>query len=129
MNFSNITIAPQAIPWLVWCLLAPVLAARITTMPNDTQRTDRRPVVVLAKFFVVGVVAALPSMIGRHAATFGEVLLLALPSVGGAAAAYGLAQVMPNGVPRSVRAALAVFVALVGTVATWFALFLEPSRL
>lgn len=126
MNFSNLTISPQALPWLAWCLLAPALAAYITTTPGAARTIGHTPMLVLGAFFLAGVVAGLPTLTGRS--SFAQILSLALPSVAGAATAYLLARVVPEGIDRIVHGALAFLLALAATVGVWLAIFLNALR-
>ena len=128
MNFSNPTIPPPALPWLAWCLLAPVVAAYITSTPGGDRIPGYHPVLVLGAFFLVGVAAEFPMLTGPFPAPFSTVLALALPSVGGAAAAYVLALVVPGNINRVVHGILAFLIALAATIGVWLLIFLSTMR-
>ena len=80
---------------------------------------------VLGAFFLVGVAAGFPMLTGPFPAPFSTVLALALPSVGGAAAAYVLALVVPGNINRVVHGILAFLIALAATIGVWLLIFLS----
>ena len=65
---------------------------------------------------------------GTYPASLGQLLALALPSVAGAAAAYALALVAPDGGNRVVHGVFASVLAVACTVGIWFLIFLSALR-